>query len=84
MHQLAEMDLLRELAAGTVDMPDDLAAELRGLLGPGTVAARLGIEASAPADEIAVAATRAATHWNAVENDLRSNRSTQRAAGSRT
>ena len=52
MHQLAEMDLLRELAAGTLDLPDDLAAELRDLLGPGTVAARLGIEAAAPADEM--------------------------------
>ena len=80
MHQLTEMDLLRELAAGTLDVASDLATELHTLLGPGTPGTRLGIGSSAAPDEVTAAATKAATRWNAVENDLRSNRATQRAA----
>ena len=84
MHQLTEMDLLRELAAGTLDVASDLATELHTLLGPGTPGTRLGIGSSAAPDEVTAAATKAATRWNAVENDLRSNRATQRARASPT
>ena len=43
MHQLTEMDLLRELASGTLDVASDLVTELHTLLGPGTPGTRLGI-----------------------------------------
>lgn len=55
MHPVNELEVWQDCRSGKVSLPADMLAELERLSGPGTIAARLGVADSDPADLAAVA-----------------------------
>ena len=79
MHVLDEMAAMRLIAAGSVDVSDELIEDFLQVSTTGTVTQRLAVDDELPTEELRALVVSRATRWQTVENEA-VNSATQRLA----
>lgn len=70
MHQLEEARIMRLMAAGQVELPEERLDEIRRMVTAVDPAAKVGLEPGAGATEIAAAAAAKESEWNGIEQTV--------------
>lgn len=78
-HEVAELDLLHGIGIGAVQFNDEERLEAERIIGEGTGAARLGLDADAPAEVLEQAALGAVERWRQRSANPMNDRETARA-----